>query len=115
MPGRERANREGDLVLVHYENQPVVYARIQAIAPDIKRHWFQVTLLILTIPHQVVTWILREEYINGEPFTMGGKDMKLEKVRVDLSGRTTPGGDQPGSGSKGSEKSRKVVTLKKQH
>ena len=114
MFGKERANREGDLVLVHYENQPVVYARIQAIEPDIKRDWFQVTLLILTIPHQVVTWILREEYINGEPFTMGGKDMKLERVSVDLSGRT-PGGDQSGSGSKGSEKSQKVVTLKKQH
>ena len=71
MAGKERVNREGDLVLVHYEEQPVVYARIQAIEPDIKRDWFQVTLLILTIPHQVVTWILREEYINGGPFTMG--------------------------------------------
>jgi len=114
MPRKGNVNREGDLVLVHYENQPVVYARIQAIEPDIKRDWFQVTLLILTIPHQVVTWILREEYINGEPFTMGGKDMKLETVKVDPSGRS-PGGERPGSGPKGSEKSQKVVALKKQH
>jgi hypothetical protein len=114
MSGKEKINQEGDLVLVHYEDQPVVYARIQVIEPDIKRGWFQVTLLILTIPHQMVTWILREEYINGGSFTMGGKAMKLEKVEVELSGRT-PGGDQPGSGPKGSDKSQKVIALKKQH
>jgi hypothetical protein len=28
-----------------------------------------------------VTWILREEYINGAPFTMGGTPMRLEKVK----------------------------------
>jgi hypothetical protein len=28
----------------------------------------------------VVTWILREAYFNGETFTMGGKEMRLEKV-----------------------------------
>ena len=114
MSGKERVNREGDLVLVHYEDQPVVYARIQAVEPDIKRDWFQVTLLILTIPHQVVTWILREEYINGGPFTMGGKAMKLDKVGVDPPGRT-PEGDPSSSGSKKSRKSPKVVALKKQH
>lgn len=109
----EKGHREGDLVLVHYENQPVVYARIQAIEPDIKRDWYQVTLLVLTIPHQVVTWILREEYINGSPFTMGGKDMKLETVTVDVSGR--PGGEPPRPGPKGTEKPSKVVAFKKQH
>lgn len=114
MSHREKVNREGDLVLVHYENQPVVYARIQAIEPDIKRDWYQVTLLILTIPHQVVTWILREEYVNGAPFTMGGKDMKMERVDADLTGRT-PGGDRSPSGSKKPEKSQKVLTFKKQH
>jgi hypothetical protein len=107
-------NREGDLILVHYEDQPVVYARIQAIEPDIKRDWFQVTMLILSIPYQVVTWILREEYVNGAPFTMGGKGMKFEKVEVDLSGRTS-GDDQSASGSKGPKKSPKVVAFKKQH
>ena len=114
MAGKERVNREGDLVLVHYEDQPVVYARIQSVEPDIKRDWFQVTLLILTIPHQVVTWILREEYINGAPFTMGGKAMKLEAVEVDPP-RRTPGGDSSPSGSKGRDKSPKVVAFKKQH
>ena len=106
---------ENDIVLIHFEDQPLSFARIEAILPDSKPDWYHVKLLMLQVPLQVVTWILREEYINGEPFTMGGKDMKIEKVRVDLPGRTTPGGDQAGSGSKRSEKSQKVVTLKKQH
>jgi hypothetical protein len=74
-------NQEGDVVLVHQKDKPALYARIEAIGPDVKKDWFQVTLLLLTLPAQVVTWILREEYINGAPFTMGGKPMRLEKVK----------------------------------
>ncbi len=71
----------GDVVLIYYHEKPAAYARIEAIEPDIKKDWYQVTLLILTIPPQVVTWILREEYVDGEPFTMGGNPMRLEEVK----------------------------------
>ena len=74
-------NIEGDVVLIHYQDQPTMYARIEAIQPDIKKDWYQVTLLMLTIPPQTVTWILREGYFNGEPFTMGGVPMIIEEVR----------------------------------
>ena len=74
-------NCEGDVVLVHHEEKPALYARIEAIGPDVKKDWFQCTLLLLTLPAQTVTWILREEYINGAPFTMGGQAMRLEKVK----------------------------------
>jgi hypothetical protein len=73
-------NQEGEVVLIHYQNKPMAYARIEAIEPDLKKDWYQVTLLFLTIPPQTVTWILREAYIDGEPFTMGGKPVKLDKV-----------------------------------
>lgn len=73
-------NRENDIVLIHLENSPLAFARIEAIEPDIKRGWFHVKLLLLQIPLQVVTWILRDAYINGETFTMGGKEMRMEKV-----------------------------------
>ena len=73
--------REGDLVLVYYDDQPAVYARIEDIAPDIKKDWYQVTFQLLTIPSQKVTWILRASYIDGAPFTMGGKAMHLEEVK----------------------------------
>lgn len=80
MPERHSGNIEGDVVLIHYQDNPTVYARIEEIEPDVKKDWYHVTLLFLTIPSQVVTWILREEYINGAPFTMGGQPMKLEPV-----------------------------------
>jgi hypothetical protein len=34
------------------------------------------------MPPQLVTWILRDVYINGTEFTMNGKRMRLEKVVV---------------------------------
>jgi len=74
-------NYEGDVVLVYYHDKPAVYARIEAIEPDMKKDWYQITLLLLTIPSQTVTWILREEYFNGAPFTMGGNSMLIEKVK----------------------------------
>ena len=58
----------------------MAYARIEAIEPDMKKDWYQVTMLFLTIPAQTVTWILREAYIQGEPFTMGGQPVRVEKV-----------------------------------
>ncbi len=74
-------NREGDLILIYYQETPTVYALIESIEPDMKKDWYQVGLLLLTIPAQTVTWILREEYINGTSFTMGGQSMRLEEVK----------------------------------
>lgn len=70
----------GDLVLVYMEGSPAFFARIEDIAPDIKPEWFQLKMLVLQVPLLVITWILREAYINGEEFTMGGRPMRLEKV-----------------------------------
>ena len=71
---------ENDIVLVYHEGKPLTFARIESFEPDIKRGWYHVKLLLLQIPLQVVTWILRDIYIDGQPFTMGGKEMRLEKV-----------------------------------
>jgi len=56
--------REGDIVLIHYQDQPALFARIESIEQDVKKDWFQATLLLLTIPTQTVTWILRREYLS---------------------------------------------------
>jgi hypothetical protein len=105
-------NIEGDLLLVYFKDEPGVYARIERIEPDIKKDWYQVTLLLLTIPHQVITWILREEYINGELFTMGGNSMRLEKVeRLPL--KANGGDDSDTSNVTKDKKPGKVLTFKK--
>ncbi|HBA89906.1 MAG TPA: hypothetical protein DCZ75_18505 [Geobacter sp.] len=69
-----------DLVLVHIDNKPSFYARIEEISPDVKPGWWKVKLLVLTVPLQVYTWILDESQVNGAPFTMGGTPIMLEKV-----------------------------------
>jgi hypothetical protein len=69
-----------DLVLIYFEDQPFSFARVEAIQPDIKKDWFHIKLLLLKIPLETVTWILKDSYINGDEFTMGGKRMRLEKI-----------------------------------
>jgi hypothetical protein len=100
-------NEAGDVVLIYYQDQPTLYARIDAIEPDVKKDWYQVTLLFLTLPAQTVTWILREEYINGDMFTMGGQPVRLEKV---------PRTEAPREGSReeGKKERGKVIPLKKE-
>lgn len=71
----------GDVVLIHFKEEPSFFARIESIEPDIKKDWFHVKLLILAIPLTTVTWILREEYLNGVPFTMEGNPLRIEPVR----------------------------------
>lgn len=114
MTKESTTNREGDVVLIHYQDHPVAYARIEGISPDIKKDWYQVTLLLLTLPAQLVTWILREEYINGAPFTMGGQSVKLESVKPTRPSRTPEGDGRP-KGPKPAEKASKVIAFKKQH
>ncbi len=72
--------QENDVVLVYLEDQPLTFARIESILPDMKKDWYHVKILILQVPLQVATWILRDIYINGEEFTMGGKRMRMEPV-----------------------------------
>ncbi|MFC1812016.1 hypothetical protein ACFL03_04945 [Thermodesulfobacteriota bacterium] len=71
---------ENDVVLIHFDDNPLTFARIEKISPDIKKDWYHVKLLLLQVPPQAVTWILRDAYISGEEFTMDGKRMRLEKV-----------------------------------
>jgi hypothetical protein len=73
-------SKENDLVLIYFEGKPLAFARIESILPDSKKDWYHVKLLLLQIPIQMVTWILKDVYINGSEFTMNGKKMRLEKV-----------------------------------
>jgi hypothetical protein len=71
---------ENDIVLIYFEDRPLTFARIESILPDAKPNWYHVELLMLQMPLQVVSWILRDVYIDGAEFTMNGKKMRLELV-----------------------------------
>lgn len=71
---------ENDVVLIYIDDTPVSFARIEEIRPDVKKDWFIIKLLILNIPPKPVSWILKADYINGEPFSMNGQMIRMEKV-----------------------------------
>lgn len=72
--------RVNDLLLLYHDSTPLGYARVEDINPDVKRGWWQLSMLLLKVPAQHITWILKEEYIDGAPFTMSGETMRLERV-----------------------------------
>ena len=71
---------KNDLILIYWEEEPFTYARIEKILPDAKKDWYQVTMLFLQLPPQLVTWILKDIYIEGEEFQMDGHKVRLEHV-----------------------------------
>ncbi len=73
---------EKDLILVHIDNKPAFFARVEEFIADHKPRWWHVKMLVLQVPPVLTTWILRKEQINGEPFTMGGTPIRIEKVTV---------------------------------
>lgn len=106
-------SKENDLVLIYFEGKPLAFARIESILPDSKKDWYHVKLLLLQIPLQVVTWILRDAYINGAEFTMNGKKMRLEKVEspVEPDASDSPGDKETKKEAAQVNKSAKVISL----
>jgi hypothetical protein len=107
---------ENDLVLIYFEDKPLTYARIEGILPDSKKDWYHVKLLLLQVPLQVVTWILRDVYISGTEFTMNGKKMRLEKVESPAESQPIDSPENLKDGSSNKErpitdKSAKVISL----
>ena len=105
---------EKNLVLIYLEDKPLAFARIESILPDAKKDWYHVKLLLLQVPLQVVTWILKDVYINGTEFTMNGKRMRLEKIESPAEPETSDSSvdAETKSNATQNEKGAKVISLK---
>jgi len=73
---------ETDLVLIHIDDKPAFYGRVEQIIPDSKKGWWRVRFLFLTFPHQMTTWVIDDEQIRGADFTMGGTPIRIEKLVI---------------------------------
>ena len=82
MNPKKKSIIENDLILVHIENRPAFFARVESISPDIKSGWWRVKLLMLQVPLAATTWFLDNEQIRGAEFTMGGIPIRIEKIVV---------------------------------
>ena len=109
---------ENDVVLIHFEGKPTGFARIEDISPDVKKDWYNVTLLLLQIPMQTITWTLKDIYIDGEEFTMNGNRVRLELVEhttasIPVRNDDSPEDETPPEEDSGSpdEESAKVISL----
>ena len=110
---------EKDIVLIYLEDTPMSFARVETITADWKKNWYHVKLMMLQVPVQVVTWILKDIYIDGTEFTMNGKRMRMEKVvcpedappETDESPTESPASSKPESDTS----QENVITFKKRN
>jgi len=76
----------GDLLLIAIENpKSVVYAIVTDIRRDETKNdeWWHLTMNILSVPPQQVTWTLREPQFTGaEIFTMGDEGRFIAAVNL---------------------------------
>ncbi len=88
----KKTTEVGDIVVIAMENpQSILYALVVGFERDTvkKQEWWHVTLQLLTVPPQKVTWTLRTPQFTGqEIFSMGG-DKRYIKA-VDFSGASGP-------------------------
>ena len=77
---QQKAFTEGEVFLAYIEKQPSFFARIENIAADNKKGWWQFTFVILSIPLTTATWIIDDDQIRGAEFTMGGIPVRLERI-----------------------------------
>ncbi len=75
----------GDLVLIVAKEPQVMvsYALVTDIVRDTSRRdeWWNVSLIVLSIPPQEMTWTLRTPQLTGmEVFTMGGEERFVKAV-----------------------------------
>jgi hypothetical protein len=98
----------GDIVLIVADNpQMLAYALVAAIKRDEskKDEWWQVTMHVLAVPPQKITWILRTPQLTGEEiFTMNGEQRFVKALDFFNTERPEDG--------KGETVSRKKTELK---
>lgn len=74
--------QENSIVLIYIQSTPKFYARIEKIDPDIKPGWYHVNIKPLYIlpnnnPAENFSWLIRDVYIQGEPFTIDGTEVQI--------------------------------------
>ncbi|MBI5017622.1 MAG: hypothetical protein HZB55_19300 [Deltaproteobacteria bacterium] len=69
-----------DVILVHIDGKPAFYGRVEEILFDAKKGWRRFRFQVLTLPPQEMVWTLEPVQIDGEPFTMGGTPVQIERL-----------------------------------
>lgn len=83
----------GNIILIISNQKEGIYAYVDDIAPDSKPGWWRITFQILlpTPDFKPIKkmWILDDQQIRGQEFTMGGIKHQLQKTDLKLSQHQT--------------------------
>ena len=71
---------EGEVVLIHLNCSPAYFARVDRIEPDLKDGWWKLELLLLALPAERITWVIREEHMAGAQFMIAETLIRIEQV-----------------------------------
>lgn len=61
-----------DVVIIFQGHIPVKFVHVVNIEPDAKKGWWKVTFMDVGMPAMMWTWLLDNDQIEGQEFTMGG-------------------------------------------
>ncbi len=115
MKSKKKAIIENDLVLIYVDNRPSFFARVEKIFPDVKPRWWRVKLLILQIPVFVATWILDDNQLRGDEFTMNGTPIKVEKVHIPQETKQQiPNKSEKSKARQSANQKARILSLKKE-
>jgi hypothetical protein len=96
----------GDIVLIAAKKpQMLVYALVNGMTRDDAKQdeWYHVSMHILTLPPQKITWTLRPEQMTGqEIFTMDGEERFMKAVVFGSEKTTDKDKHEPGKEGKSS-------------
>lgn len=105
----------GDIVVIAMENpQSIIYGLVTGFQRDSdkREEWWHVTLQLLSIPPQKVTWTLRLPQFTGkEVFTMGGDKRFIKSV--DFSEESGPSSPSPDDSDEDKESGRAKLRVVK--
>lgn len=74
--------QSGEVLLVYMNDEPIFFVRVESVEPDIKKGWWQLSLLILALPLKTITWKLDSDQMRGQIFTMKGVPVNIQRVKA---------------------------------
>jgi len=83
----------GSIILIISNQKEGIYAFVDDVIADVKPNWWRVTFQILLPTPDFKPlkrmWILDDQQIHGQEFTMGGIKLQLQKTQFKISQPTS--------------------------
>jgi hypothetical protein len=101
-----------DVIGVHIDGKLAFFARVEEITPDVKAGWRKMRFLILNpaIEEREMTWILQPSQIDGEPYTMEGIPIRIERLADPVSKEFEAAPEEaPSARSRKAQKTARVI------